>query len=150
MMFQPESFLSLGKQLMLRAKVVVLATDLTRFRSMFGTSPEMCARLWRMLDPFASMPKGVHQRHLLWALMFLKLYCAESVLCTLAGGETGRAVDEKTFRKWCWLFVEAISETQYSVVSTRTSCAGACFFLLPHHHSFILSSIDLMGKPFPW
>jgi hypothetical protein len=88
---------------------------------MFGTSPEMCARLWRMLDPFASIPKGVHQRHLLWALMFLKLYCAESVLCTLAGGETGQAVDEKTFRKWCWLFVEAISDLQYSVVSTRTS-----------------------------
>jgi hypothetical protein len=36
-MFQPESFLSLGKQLVLRATVVVLATDLTRFRSMFGT-----------------------------------------------------------------------------------------------------------------
>jgi hypothetical protein len=77
---------------------------------MFGTSPEMCTRLWQMIDPFVSMPNGVHPRHLLWALMLLKLYCAESVLCTLAGGENGRAPDEKTFRKWCWLFVETMKE----------------------------------------
>ena len=47
---------------------------------MFGTSPEMCARLWHMLNQFASMPNGVHPNHLLWALMLLKLYCAESVV----------------------------------------------------------------------
>jgi len=141
-MFQPEAFLTIGKELMLRFTVVVLAADLTRFRSMFGTSPENCARLWKMIDPFASMPNGVHPRHLLWALMFLKLYCAESVLCTLAGGKNG-AVDEKTFRKWCWLFVESISDMQYSVVSAKNfMCKG--LFLFPHCCSFILSSFKIL------
>jgi hypothetical protein len=96
---------------------------------MFGTSPEMCTRLWQMIDPFVSMPNGVHPRHLLWALMLLKLYCAESVLCTLAGGENGRAPDEKTFRKWCWLFVEAISDLQFSVVSAKSRVQVLASFL---------------------
>ena len=82
----------------------------TRFRAHFGTSPEICAVLWEMLDPiFGGLPK-----HLLWALMFLKLYCAESVMRTLAGG-----VHEQTFRKWAWTYIDAISELQYKVVSTR-------------------------------
>ena len=49
--------------------------------------------------------------HLLWALAFLKLYCAEAVLAALVGG-----VHEQTFRKWAWFFVEEISTLQYTVI----------------------------------
>ena len=98
-----------------------------------------------MLNPFVSMPNGVHPHHLLWALMFLKLYCAESVLCMLASGENGQVPDEKTFRKWCWLFVEVISDLQFSVISAKTSCASSCFFLVPHHcEPFILSCFKIL------
>ena len=89
----------------------------------------MCARLWQMLNPFVSMPNGVHPSHLLWALMFLKLYCAESVLCMLASGENGRAPNEKTFCKWCWLFIEAISNLQFSVVSAKSHVQVLASFL---------------------
>ena len=49
--------------------------------------------------------------HLLWALMFLKLYCSEAVLSSLAGG-----VHEQTFRKWSWYFVHEIANLQYKVI----------------------------------
>jgi hypothetical protein len=47
--------------------------------------------------------------------MFLKLYCSESVLATLAGAGK-KSVDEKTIRKWCWLFVEEINHLKYKVI----------------------------------
>ena len=54
---------------------------------------------------------GAKPVHLLWALMFMKLYCSESVLAALAGG-----VHEQTFRKWSWYFVEEIANLQYKVI----------------------------------
>ena len=78
-----------------------------RFRSHFGTSPAICAILWQMIE---TVPGG-KPKHLLWGLMLLKLYCAERVLRTLAGG-----VDERTFRKWAWTYVYEVSDLQYRVV----------------------------------
>jgi len=57
------------------------------------------------------MPPGAKSAYLLWGLMLLKLYCAESVLAALAGG-----VHEQTFRKWSWCFVDAISDLQCRVI----------------------------------
>ena len=37
--------------------------------------------------------------HLLWALMFMKIYGKEADLCAHAGGTSG-SVDPKTYRKW--------------------------------------------------
>ena len=81
------------------------AIEVTRFRSMFGTSPEICSLLWECIDPLNTMTNGVQDVHLLWGLMFLKLYVSESVNCALA-----RGVDEKTFRKCSWMFVYAMSD----------------------------------------
>ena len=44
--------------------------------------------------------------------MFMKIYGKEKNLFTLAGG-----VDKKTFRKWAWIFVNAIAELKADVVS---------------------------------
>jgi hypothetical protein len=40
------------------------------------------------------MPLKAEPEHLLWALLFLKLYCIEDVLVTLLGRDDG------TIRKW--------------------------------------------------
>ena len=55
--------------------------------------------------------EGARPEHLLWALLFLKLYELEPVNASLA------RCDEKTFRKWSWLFVEAIGDLDYIYVS---------------------------------
>jgi hypothetical protein len=66
------------------------------------------------------------------ALMLLKLYCAKSVLATLAGARQ-KSVDEKTFRKWSWLFVEKINHLKYRVIlfenHFRGSMGNICLIL---------------------
>jgi len=86
-------------------------THKRRFHATFGTTPAICAMLWEKLDPACTMPKGSLPVHLLWALMFMKLYCSEAVHSSMAG------VDEKTFRKWTWILVDGISYLEAEVVS---------------------------------
>ena len=87
---------------------------LGRWMSLFGTTPEVCVVLWNKIDPRRTMV-GVGQapepKHLLWALIFLRIYDTDEVNSRLVGG-----VDEKTFRKWAHPFVEAISFLEYPVV----------------------------------
>lgn len=90
-------------------------TDIRRFRSFFGTTPVVCSKIWAMLSPFSSMPPGVHPKHLLWALSFLKVYASESVLVSMFGSPS-----EKTFRKWVKEFVVGISYLETEVVSQTT------------------------------
>lgn len=73
-----------------------------RFRSMFGTSPLVCAKIWLALAEHheTSVPA-----HLLYALNFLKLYQSEHVHRVICDG-----VDEKTFRKYVWKYVTLIAE----------------------------------------
>lgn len=83
-----------------------------RWRSHFGASPLVCSDVWHRLDP-TSLPAGSKVDHLLWALLLLKTYQTESVCCSLVGG-----VDEQTWRRWSWFFVDALSYLECDVVST--------------------------------
>jgi hypothetical protein len=111
-----EEFLSNARIMMRRHSADgsgAAAVECMRFRAMFGTSVEICSLLWDMIEPSDfTMGKGAKSCHLLWALMFLKLYATEANLCALAGG-----VDEKTFRKWSGRFVSAIADLTPEVVS---------------------------------
>lgn len=75
------------------------------FKSWFGCSPEICVILWEFIRVDESVCK--HSRagpiHLLWVLMFLKLYGPVRVLASICG------VDEKTFLKYVWMFLDALS-----------------------------------------
>ena len=83
-----------------------------RWNSVFGASPEVCIVLWNKIDPFKTMPMGVHPKHLLWALCFLTVYDTEHNSSHRVG-----KVDKKTHQKWSELFVEAISYLECEVVS---------------------------------
>ena len=50
--------------------------------------------------------------HLFWALNFLKNYETESVCASKFGG-----VDEKTLRKWVWIYIKGIASLASQVVS---------------------------------
>lgn len=85
-----------------------------RFRSLFGTSWEICADIWNDLvemEHSVMAMRGVQNYHLLWALMLLKTYQTESILGGMCRGAT-----EKTFRKWSWSFVEAVADLSYAKV----------------------------------
>jgi hypothetical protein len=57
----------------------------------------------------------------LWGLLFLKVYETDSVLAGIVGG-----IDEKTFRKWKWIIVKAISNLKGRVVSVFKRYDSSC------------------------
>lgn len=98
------------------------ATEYRHFRAHFGIAPSTCALLWKAVshNHYILPPKG-QPEHLLWALLYLKLYDSDEVLADLVG------VDVKTFCKWSWSFVLAIAKLKPQVVSILSMCI--CEFL---------------------
>ena len=68
-------------------------TFIRKFRAHFGTTPQICEKLWKMLDPCDQINERAKLKHLLWALVCMKVYGTETVLSSLVG------VSEKTFCK---------------------------------------------------
>ncbi|ETV67416.1 hypothetical protein H257_16391 [Aphanomyces astaci] len=85
-------------------------TNARRFVALFGTTLYVTSVLWAKLEPH---PRGGQPRHLLWALMFLKVYGTEHVHATIA------AVDEKTYRKWSWMYIKAFEDLTEVVFNNR-------------------------------
>jgi len=92
--------------------VLSVETEWQQFHATFGADVELCSVIWSKLHLHGLLPARGKPIHLLWALMFLKLYFAESIHC-----EMTRGVNEKTFWKWSWKFVDAIADLEEFVVS---------------------------------
>ena len=90
------------------------ALDKEICESLIGTTYEVAAELWNLIDPVTHCDKfsGAHPKHLFWSLLFLKNYCTEPVLIRVVG-----FVDKKTLQKWVWIFVRAIADLKPDVVS---------------------------------
>jgi len=110
----------------------LLCTDDQRFRATYRMTASICATLWHMVKLETTMPEGAHPAHLLLCLMFLKIYATEAVLCTMAGG-----VDEKTFRKWSWMFVDELSYLEDSVVTEHSSFSSPTMVTQSQSHSHL-------------
>jgi hypothetical protein len=96
---------------------------LARFKAHFGCSPKRCAQIWNLIEitPAARvwLQNGAAPKHLLWGLLWLKLYNTDAVLSGMSG------CDEKTFRKWSRSTVMAISKLKGCVVSCARRSSGA-------------------------
>eukprot|EP00980_Cylindrotheca_fusiformis_P021098 scaffold8090_cov82-Cylindrotheca_fusiformis.AAC.11 len=79
--------------------------------SLIGTSYEICAELWNLINPVNTISKSSRPKHLLWTLLFLRTYNTENVNTRLVGG-----ADNETFRNWCWHFVGAIAALEHEVI----------------------------------
>ena len=89
------------------------------FRSAFGVSSAVCSHTWEYLSSSHEKVKGqtkAKPTHQLWALMFLKTYDTEIFLCSLL------STSERTFRKWVWIMIEAISNLYDDLVSFLIFC----------------------------
>ena len=95
------SFLQLEQEMTARRGNLNPAPSIRRFRSFFGTSPHVCAILWGQLQ--SNIPEQGRPEHMLWALLLLKVYGTEDVVSSIV------QVSRKTFRKWSWKFISAIS-----------------------------------------
>lgn len=122
---KPGTFLYLGFQIWNKEEQYgrrCFATEYRHFRAHFGVSPSTCALVWKAVSQnrYILPPKATPQ-HLLWALLYLKLYDADEVLSDIVG------VDVKTFRKWSWAMVEAIAKVKPQIVSG--TCQTACLII---------------------
>lgn len=96
------TFASIGYLLAQHSVHCSVETGARRFTSLFGVSPRVCAIAWDLIRQ--KIPRGGEPKHLLWAFLFLKVYYTEAVMRTITG------VDDKTQRKWTWLFIDLLAE----------------------------------------
>ena len=89
----------------------VSENEFRKYRQYFGCSIDTTVALWILLSKFADIGKAKVE-HLLWALLFMKVYSVEVVLCGLVGHPS-----EKTFRKWTKFMIEQIANLEEFLVS---------------------------------
>jgi hypothetical protein len=77
---------------------------------LFRVGKDVCEHIWNHLSRYSWKPPQTRPKHLLWTLMFLKLYSTELVLAVMA------RVSRKTFRKWVWLLLPVIANMAPFVV----------------------------------
>ena len=108
-----EAFLGAGCRLIKRGVGgnSLLRLPLRNFKAHFGATPEICADIWQMINPPQHINRYARPVHLLWGLMLMRVYATEEILSAIAG------VTEKTYRKWAWKFIIAVSNLSYSLVS---------------------------------
>ena len=90
-----------------------------RFRSIFGASSEVVADIWNRIEAKENLERGADIDHLLWALVFLKVYSTEEVHCAIVGWPS-----TKTFRKWSWYFVEKIAGLKDGIIKLEYRFKG--------------------------
>ena len=117
----PSSYMDIGLQL----KGVRASTDgvnCRRWKSWFGVTPEIAAEVWCLLKvDWTNNLTSPNPEHLLWALSLLKMYKKE------AEHASEFRVDEKTFRKWAFFYLEGIARLASKVVSALNSISFLTF-----------------------
>lgn len=83
-----------------------------RIRSCFGAPSDIIADIWNIIEADGDLQFGARPKHLLWALVLLKVYSTEEIHCSIVGWPSA-----KTFSKWSWYFVERISLLKDDVIS---------------------------------
>ena len=97
-----ETFIGLASTMLPQIKITLTTNTIQRrFKSSFGVPPDICVILWRHI--FNHVMSCTIPIHLLWALLFLKLYNNLDTNSSIAG------VDQKTFQKHTWDIIRALS-----------------------------------------
>ena len=73
----------------------------------FGVSIDTCCALWNL----CGFPKNTKYKHLLWVLMFLRLYSSNMTLSSIT------KYSPKTYLKWTKLVIDEIGANMGKVVS---------------------------------
>ena len=98
-----------------------IGTEDRHFREFLGAGPFVVADVWTLMADHDLIPPDGEIKHLLWTLHFLKAYPKQATICSMVGGSTG-AIDPKTFRKYMWPFIHAVSDLEHVVVSMKNFC----------------------------
>lgn len=89
-----------------------------RIRACFGAPSDIIADIWNRMNAYG-LKDGAHPKHLLWALVFLKVYSTEEIHCSIVGWPSA-----KTFSKWAWYFIDRISLLKEDVIDLENRFDG--------------------------
>ena len=92
-----------------------------RVRSWCGASLTVIAIVWWLLQRRGHLEEGATMDRFLWSLNFLRTYPT-----TDNGASRCGRVDEGTWIKWVWYFVEEISYLENDVVSHPATASKPC------------------------
>ena len=116
------------------------------FRAMFGVSWFICADTWNLIEDHGLYQLTRKAEHLLWALIFLKVYSNEKAHCTITG------TMPKTLQKWVWQVLEEIALLEAYTVRIILFILYLIYYLLfminhnrPHCLFFVYYT-DTMGE----
>jgi len=87
------------------------AVEYRRFREFFGCAAVGVLSLLGRLAMISQVPYGGEPKHLLWTLLFMKVYSKENVMCTLI-----KVKDPKAFRGRVKDFISAIADLEADIV----------------------------------
>jgi len=102
------------------------STEVRDFKEFFGCLPSIFLALWNLLYTMGYLPEGGTIEHLLWMLMFMKMYPIRKQMSVLCGG-----ADKDTWAKWVFIFLDAVACLEPHVVSTLLT---VCFVVCPFTH----------------
>jgi hypothetical protein len=74
------------------------------FIAHFGVSPSTVLKIWNLVVEANCIQIGIQKKHLLWTLLYLKVYPTFDVLSTLTDS------DPKTLRKWIFATCVSLSK----------------------------------------
>ncbi len=76
-------FVEEGSKIIRRARGLSTEVYLRRFKSLFGVTPNIYAVVWKETQLF--VPNKSKPEHLLWSLLFLKVFASKHAHCALVG-----------------------------------------------------------------
>jgi hypothetical protein len=114
-----DEFYMMAKEVQRRSgqEIRAATTEDRRFRDFFGVGVHTAIITWTLLLQNNLLPEEALVPHLLWALYFLFCYPKQEEGCAAAGTKEKGAVDPKTWRKYIWPMIYALSDLESVVVS---------------------------------
>jgi hypothetical protein len=114
-----------------------------RFRSLFGAPSVVIAALWELIR--SNVNDDVEEKHLLWGLVFLKVYAKnEEIHCALVGFPT-----RKEFRQKAWHIVEILADLKDGIIRLENRFVNA-----PNRNGIPYMTLDCtdckINEPFPF
>jgi len=104
----------MGQKILRKINILQTYDDIRRFWAVFGVSPSIFLLAWRFIAAYGTIPSGWMPHHLLWGLLFLKVYVSEDIHVQIVG-----EVTRKTFQKRSWESVRILKEIEANVFENR-------------------------------
>ncbi|OEU05889.1 hypothetical protein FRACYDRAFT_257598 [Fragilariopsis cylindrus CCMP1102] len=117
-----------------------------RFKSLFGANSTVITAIWNEIQNH--IDEDVFRKHLLYGLLFMKVYSTEEVHCAIVGWPS-----VKTFREKAWHIVECIAELKPKLILIENRFINAPpETRVGFKRSFLTDDACDFGinEPYPW